>query len=693
MTSGTIYGTSIGGNGGALTLSAEIARFGTLPVVRQFFSGMPGSVPSGLTTSMLYVPSFKGVATNYTAMAAGTWDATITTWARGLPAGQPVLACYYHEPEDNCVPEAKTGFTLAGWRAAADHFNNLIHTMTGVVANLKTIQIFMEFTLAGGKGRNINNYWPTTHFPDVVGFDFDGFTGYPDLSSDISIAQAFAASKGIPWCVPEFGASPASTDSSHAARTAFNNKVAGQFAAAGATSVMYWDDGSVYLSQTNEISAWAALVAASPPTIPAAPTGITCTPAAAGTTAVIGWATLPGGVDHVDAYLQGPGQTFPHKLNTAGPIAVTPRTYSFPTVPGTTYSPGVTLVAVDAAGNRSGFGTLVPFAAPNPGPGPQNPIINSAVPTQDGTNPLLYHCASSATSPASRTLTYMWTFTYPSDATVPPVTLATASGDVTLTAPGAWNWSLVVVDSTALPSSPQTGSVGTPATSSAFTAFLNLRMLQHTEDPRQMAFIDQQSKPIIDATVQGIANRQSPWNAKYALAGSSFSADQISPTVTSAAASGVLMWWAFTLEATQLTQLLFATSVAQNGSGAVVGVHSTNGLLLPDFNGVPASGTDVDAGFSSTAAYGIVVPLDLLVQNRTWGETLFGQAFFPSGMTTYPTFHCSAVPGAAAKIGQGATTPLWGIITGQSAYANNLAVASGPFSLWSAQNQIWGAAQ
>lgn len=696
MPTGTIFGSSIGGKGGSLTLSAENARFGTLPVVRQFFPGMPGSIPSGLTTAMLYMPSFKCNATDYTGLVANTYTSALQTWLRSLPAGQPTLACYYHEPEDNCQPEAKTGFTLAQWRAAADKWNDIVHTTSGIVANVQAIQIFMEYTLQGGKGRNINNYYPTNHLPDIVGFDFDGFTGYPDLSSTIATAQAFAASKGIPWCVPEFGASPAASDSTHAARTAFNNKVAGQFAAAGATAVAYWDDGSVELTTSNEITAWAALVAASPPTTPAVPTGITCTPAAAGTTAVIGWAALPGGVDHVDAYLQGPGQTYPHKLNTSGPIPVSPRTYSFPTVPGTTYSPGVTLVAVDAAGNRSGFGAFVAVPAPNPGPTSQSPIITSALPTQDGTNPLLYHCASAATSPASRTLTYLWTFTYPGDPTVGAVTLTTASGDVTLTAPGAWNWSLVVTDTSALKSSPQTGSVGTPLTNSVTTPFLGARMLQHTEDPRQMAIIEQQSKPLFDAAIQGLFNRQTSWNAKYELAGSNFSPDSISPTVTAAMASGTLIWWAFPLEAISLTELLFATSVPQNGSGAVVGVHDSSGLLLPDFQGVPASGTAVDAGLvnGGVAAYGIAVPLGLIVQkNLTWGETLIGQAFFPAGMTTYPTFRCSGVNGAAAILGVGSATPLWGIITGQSAYANNLAAVSGPFSLWSAQNQIWGGAQ
>lgn len=694
MPSGTVYGTSIGGTHNA-TIGSQATKYGApLKIVRQFFGGLPGAAPSGLTTAMIYVPSFKGVATNYTGMAAGTWDSQIQTNLRSFGAGQTVWDCYYHEPEDNCQPEAKTGFTLAGWRAAAGHFNNLVHTTSGVVATVLACQIYMAFTLTGGKGRNINNYWDSTwdanHTPDLIGFDFDGITGYPDQSAAVAAAQAFATSKGIPWFVAEFGASPASTDSTHAARTAWNNTTAAKFAAAGAAAVAYWDSDAVWLSTSNEITAWGALVATAAPTNPAAPTGVTCTPAPAGTTAVVGWATLPGGVDHLDAYLQGPGQTYPRKIN-ASPIPVTPRTYSFTTVPGTTYSPGVALVAVDSAGNRSGYSSFVVVAAPNPGAGGQNPIITSWSATQDATNPLLYHLAAAATSPPSRTLSYLWTFTYPSDSTVPPVTLATASGDVMLTAPGSWNGTLLVTDTSAL-STPQALSVGTPAPS-AFTPFLSLRMLQHTEDPRQMAFIDQEAKPLIDTWAQGVDGRQSPWNAKYGLAGSSFSADQISPTVVSAAASGVLMWWAFTLEDTSFSQLLFATSVAQSGTGAIVGVHDATGLLLGDFNGVPASGTDVDAGFASTAAYGIVVPLDLLVQNRTWGETLFGQAFWPSGMTTYPTLHCSAVPGAAAAIGQGATTPLWGIITGQSGYANNLAAVSGPFSLWAPANQIWAAAQ
>lgn len=687
MPSGTVYGTSIGGSHSA-TISSETARFGTLPIVRHFFSGMPGSVPSGLTTSMIYVPSFKGSATNYTAMAAGTWDSAIQTWLRALPSGQTVWACYYHEPEDNCQPEAKTGFTLAGWRAAADHFNNLVHTTSGVVATVKACQIFMAFTLGGGKGRNINNYLPTMHTPDLLGFDFDGITGYPDQSSLIATAQALATSKGIPWFVAEFGASPASTDSTHAGRTSWNNTTAAQFSAAGAAAVAYWDSDAVWLSQSNEITAWAALVAATPPTTPAAPTGVTCTPASDGLTATIAWSALPGGVDHLDAYIQGPGQTFPHKINTSGTIAITPRSYTFATTPGDTYSPGVALVAsADAGGtNRSGYSAFASFSAPNPGAGGHAPIINSSSATQDATNPLLYHLASSGTDPDGGSLAYLWTFIYPADPTVLPVTLPTASGDITLPNAGAWNWTLTLTNATL--TTPQSGSVQTNP--SGNTSFLDMRVLQHGESVLNMAFVEQDAKPKLDTWARGIDGRQSPHNAKYGLSGSSFSADSISGSAVAAMLSGYLFWWSFTLEDTQLSELLFATSVAQNGSGAVVGVHDSSGLLLGDFNGIPASGTDVDAGFSSTAAFGIVVPLDLQVLNRTWGETLFGQAFFPSGMSTYPTFRVSGVGGSAARIGSGATTPLWGILSGQSAYANDLSTL---WPSWTSQAQIWAGAQ
>lgn len=269
----TIYGASVGGSVG-LTVAKQDARYGHVRAIRAFSSGNPGNLPVGTDLSRAIFYSFKMTSTNYTAMAAGIWDAAIQTWLRGLPSGQTVWVTYYHEPENN-FPSG------ASFAAAQDHFIHLVHTTTGVTANVKVNIIFTAYILSFGKGsipggnshRNIEDWWPTTYVPDMVSFDFDGIAvtssyfdwsgiGYP------SWAATFAASKGIPWSITEFATSTITGDSTHSGRAAYLTAQASHFTSAGASNVIYWDDnssgGNESLTTSNELSAWAALVGASP---------------------------------------------------------------------------------------------------------------------------------------------------------------------------------------------------------------------------------------------------------------------------------------------------------------------------------------------------------------------------------------------------------------------------------------------
>lgn len=265
----TIFGASVGGNSGSVTIATEDARFGHIRAVRQFSSGMPGNLAAGLDTSRTLFYSFKAVQSDYTGMAGGVYDAAIRTWLRGLPAGQPVYVTYYHEPENN-FPSG------ASFAKAQDHFISLVHSTTGVVANVKVNIIFTAYILSYGKGsipgghssRNIADWWPTTYKPDMVSFDFDDSNAARTSFFDwISIgygswAQQFAASKGIPWSVTECGSIRTTGDTTHAAyTTAMGNQAAG-YVKYGASFATYWDDSSAYLTTTNEINMWAALVGA-----------------------------------------------------------------------------------------------------------------------------------------------------------------------------------------------------------------------------------------------------------------------------------------------------------------------------------------------------------------------------------------------------------------------------------------------
>ncbi|MGZ4582516.1 MAG: hypothetical protein ACXVXG_17920, partial [Nocardioidaceae bacterium] len=116
VTSGTLFGTSVYQNTGetfAQAYGRRISEFGTLPVDRVFYPGLPSGWPGnagygGTTVSVSFKASPQQVLT-------GAYDATLTNWFQAAPRDRDIYWTYYHEPEDNI--EAGE-FTAADYRAA-----------------------------------------------------------------------------------------------------------------------------------------------------------------------------------------------------------------------------------------------------------------------------------------------------------------------------------------------------------------------------------------------------------------------------------------------------------------------------------------------------------------------------------------------------------------------------------------------
>lgn len=287
-----VFGASIGGS--ETTIAAQDARFGKVPIIRSFSSGMPSAVPAGMDSSRIWHHSFKGVSTNFTAMAAGTWDAQLLSWLRGLPAWLNLWITYYHEPEGDWP-------SGASYSAAQTHFINLVkNNLSSIPCNVKVVPVFTAYILSHGhtgvtggtSAYNINDFWPTVT-PDMVGFDFDGVTNttsYFDWAGIgyMSWAETFAVSKGIPYVVPEFAGNAISSDTSHAGRTAYINAQAAAFTASpSCVAVEFWDTSSSNLTTTNEITAWKILCQQSASMIQAQQTNLAIIAAVKGKVPVI----------------------------------------------------------------------------------------------------------------------------------------------------------------------------------------------------------------------------------------------------------------------------------------------------------------------------------------------------------------------------------------------------------------------
>lgn len=394
---------------------------------------------------------------------------------------------------------------------------------------------------------------------------------------------------------------------------------------------------------------------------PAAPTGIAVTSAPDGKSANMVWSALPGGVDHVDVYLQAPGQTFPH-LYMAN-VANTPRVFTFTTTPGVPTGYFATMAAAaDSAGtNRSGFGAIVPFATSVQGTGNNPPVIVSGIPSPDPANPLLWNFVVLATDPDADPLAITWTLRDPSNPTAAPLVLtdSIASGGTStlthnFTAGGSRLYDLTVQDPSGA-TAEQSGTIAM-ALGSALTDHYQWRMLQHGESVKQMAFIDQSVKPSQDALMWTANHRRSPWNTRHRLVGSNYDPGNQSGSGVVTPVAKDFWFTTIVMEAEVIAHLRTTISQSQQGTGALGGFFDPDsGALFPDL--APFS---IDTWLQNTAL-GMV---DMDTPQAITGfspddKAIFGWWWPTTGITRFPSFRVRAAGGVQADIPSSGIS-IWG---------------------------------
>lgn len=417
--------------------------------------------------------------------------------------------------------------------------------------------------------------------------------------------------------------------------------------------------------------------------LPSAPTGVTATSNTAGTQLTMTWSAPPGG-DNVtgwDVYIN-PGVTINlHKDNQTGPIAVTPRSYTFTGLaPGTTYS--VSAVAINAAG-RSGFGNI--FSVPTSVPGATNhaPIIDAASATPRSATPLLVDLTVTAHDPDSNPLTYLWTFTGPNNTVA---TFSSAIGTVTFVTPGNYTWTVGATDNGTPPlTTIQSGTFTINLNPVSFTTNYNWVLPQTGQDVRQLAPLLRDFMPDLDVKLSATANAPNTVNGVYTLVASNYDPYGISAS-TGTPAANQFVWAAMRLQATTITGISTLITTAQSGTGVVIALYNNAGAMLLQDDGVTAakySGASADAWLGSVATGSNDFTLTTPITGRTVGEFIYVGVYFPT-LATFPVFPVPAGSNKANRISSALAQQRFGVATGQSTTPDPI-----PFASYTAASSYW----
>jgi hypothetical protein len=207
------------------TLAQETSQFGTLPIVRVYYPGLPAADAwsTGLAEAnkSAVIVSFNA---DPTAIISGSDNAALAQFFDAAPTGHAIYYSYYHEPE---VPIATGQFTAAAYRQAwgvivgiADQAHN---------PDLHSTLILMAYDLQSSSGRN----W----------------------------LVAASKSAGLPFGFSEFGTSVVSGRSSWL--TSVGNYLASSGALFGTLFDAAGPQPSMALTDSASISAWNNVVASS----------------------------------------------------------------------------------------------------------------------------------------------------------------------------------------------------------------------------------------------------------------------------------------------------------------------------------------------------------------------------------------------------------------------------------------------
>lgn len=182
------------------------ASFGTVPVVRDFFPGMPpawNSSRAQLLRDRDVVISFKA---SPSAILSGQHDTYLRNWFATAPNDQTIYWSYLHEPE----VKIKNGqFTPAQYRAAWEHVGELAEE--SCKPNMHSTLILTAWTIDPRSGRDYRDYDAGHDVVEVIAFDpynalhdpnARTYTSAEDLIGPLAETME---EDGRPWGLAELG--------------------------------------------------------------------------------------------------------------------------------------------------------------------------------------------------------------------------------------------------------------------------------------------------------------------------------------------------------------------------------------------------------------------------------------------------------------------------------------------------------
>jgi len=142
-------------------------------------------------------------------VTAGTYDAELEGFFKGIPDNQTVFWTYRHEPDDEIFVTSQ--FTAASYRAAWAHIKQIADKVKASRPNLDAYAtlIIMEYSMRPENMRAWKEMYPGNSVIDVFGVDTYNTPALKgetmDPATQFGKVIDFAKLQGKPWAVGELG--------------------------------------------------------------------------------------------------------------------------------------------------------------------------------------------------------------------------------------------------------------------------------------------------------------------------------------------------------------------------------------------------------------------------------------------------------------------------------------------------------
>lgn len=660
--------------------------------------------------------TFTGAVLSSNATATGSITASIV---QGICAPF-VYFTVQHEvdrpsPHGIHTADAKTGTvaTTAQWIAAWQKLYTLSHARAaaaGVSPN--RIRWVWCCTAYGFNQNRCDAFYPGTAFVDVIGSDiYNGFDGHPvawNAANAGTIAFCRAKSKHV--CYPEASCYTQTSGSNYAATWWADAAV--QINATPDVPVEFinlWMAGTNFASnywqynfntstsddqgpspsthdnsakKTGLIAMLAtfgnnAIFTATSQGQPSAPANVVATSSSDGTQMSITW-NANASLDNItgwDVYIAQGNTSNLKKVNTSGPLPVSPRIFTFAGLsPGTQYSMAV--VAINSAG-RSGFSNPITVKSTSvPGPSNHSPSIVAAAVVVHSDDPTTFDFTASATDPDGDPLTFVWTVSGAGTVNM----FSGAAITEQFVAPGVYDWTLTVSDDGSPPLSVSQSGTFNVILGQANTTNFNWPIPQPGIDIRLLSLYLRGILPDLDMRLGTAMAAKAPHLTLTGLVGSTMDPAMVSGGTVVTPSNGSTLWAGLVVQGgnsitaleLQLTQALVGTP------GCQISFHDINGQLMTfdgTVNGTPAVITSgVDAWLAGSITVPSVLTLSTPLTGIPYNTIIYVQFFFPT-MSTPPKLLSGTAGGATAL--SGTNNRRWGAIATKTQLDTLIPFASG----------------